>query len=71
MFIPDPVHKSYKKVKQHLVQTGSFMKSYSMDEHSPYSEVRLYAPVDLGWAVTQISFEEYVEPKIKTWVNEA
>jgi hypothetical protein len=71
MFIPDPVHKTYKKSKQHLIQTGSFLKSYSFDEYSPYSEVKLYPPVDLGWAVAMISFEENNEPRIKTWVNEA
>jgi predicted phosphodiesterase len=74
MFIPDPAHKTYKKVKQHLVQTGSFLKSYSTGDdamYSPYSERALYAPIDLGWACTQISFEEYTEPKIKCWVNES
>jgi hypothetical protein len=71
MFVPDPKRSTYRKVKQHLLQTGSFLKSYSMDEHSPYSERALYAPIDLGWACTQISFEEYAEPKIKCWVNEA
>jgi len=75
MFTPDPKHKTYRKVKQHLVQTGSFLKSYSSGEKdgafSPYSERALYAPIDLGWACTQISFEEYAEPKIKCWTNEA
>ena len=71
MFIPDPKNKTYKKIKQHLVQTGSYLKSYSFDEFSPYSELRLYPPIDLGWACTEISFEEYTEPKIKTWTNEA
>jgi predicted phosphodiesterase len=71
MFTPDPRHSTYKKTKQHLVQTGSFLKSYSLDQHSPYSERALYAPIDLGWAVTQISFDEYTEPKIKCWVNES
>jgi hypothetical protein len=71
MFIPDPNRKTYKKEKQHLIQTGSFLKSYSFDEHSPYSEVKLYPPVDLGWAVASINFEEGTEPKIRTWVNEA
>lgn len=71
MFLPDPKHSTYKKIKQHLVQTGSFLKSYSMDEFSPYSERKLYPPIDVGWACTSISFEEYNEPKIQTWVNEA
>jgi len=71
MFTPDPVHSTYRKTKQHLIQTGSFLKSYSMDEFSPYSERKLYSPIDLGWACTQISFEEYNEPRIKCWVNEA
>ena len=71
MFMPDPRYKTYKKVKQHLIQTGSFLKSYSFDEYSPYSEEKLYPPIDLGWAVTQTSFENRTEPKIKTWINEA
>jgi len=70
-FIPDPKHKTYRKVKQHLVQTGSFLKSYSMDEYSPYSERALYPPIDLGWACTQVSFDGYAEPHIKCWTNEA
>ncbi len=71
MLAPDPRHATYRKTKQHLIQTGSFLKSYSMDEHSPYSERALYAPIDLGWACTQVSFEEWTEPKIRCWVNEA
>ncbi len=71
MLAPDPRHSTYRKTKQHLIQTGSFLKSYSMDEHSPYSERALYAPIDLGWACTQISFDGYSEPHIKCWVNEA
>jgi predicted phosphodiesterase len=71
MFMPDPRHETYTKVKQHLVQTGSFLKSYSMDQYSPYSERALYAPIDLGWACTEISFEENTEPKIRCWVNES
>jgi len=71
MFIPDPAHSTYKKVKQHLVQTGSFLKSYSMDSFSPYSEKKLYSPIDLGWACVQVSFEDYGEPRIKCWTNEA
>lgn len=70
MLYPDPRHATYKKMKQHLVQTGSFLSSYSMDEHSPYSERALYAPIDKGWACASISFEEDAEPRIKTWVNE-
>ena len=77
MFSPDARHGTYRKIKQHLLQTGSFLKSYSMDkidtegQYSPYSERKLYSPIDLGWACTQISFEEYTEPKIRCWVNEA
>jgi hypothetical protein len=70
MLSPDPRHGTYRKTKQHLIQTGSFLKSYSMDANSPYSERALYAPIDLGWACTQISFEENSEPKIKCWINE-
>jgi predicted phosphodiesterase len=71
MLAPDPRHATYKKTKQHLIQTGSFLKSYSMDSNSPYSERALYAPIDLGWACTSVSFEENCEPKIKCWINEA
>jgi hypothetical protein len=71
MLSPDPRHATYRKTKQHLIQTGSFLKSYSMDENSPYSERALYAPIDLGWACTQVSFEENTEPRIKCWVNES
>jgi predicted phosphodiesterase len=71
MFVPDPHRATYRKVKQNLIQTGSFLKSYSMDEYSPYSERALYAPIDLGWACTQISFDGYTEPKIKCWTNES
>lgn len=71
MFTPDPAHKTYRKVKQHLIQTGSFLKSYSMDSFSPYSERALYAPIDLGWACTQISFDGHGEPCIKCWTNES
>ena len=71
MFMPDPRHSTYRKVKQHLIQTGSFLKSYSMDEHSPYSERALYSPIDLGWACVQVSFDGYGEPRLKTWTNEA
>ena len=70
MFLPDPKNSTYRKTKQHLIQTGSFLKSYSMDEHSPYSERALYAPIDLGWACTEISFDGYGEPYLKCWVNE-
>lgn len=70
MLAPDPRRATYRKTKQHLVQTGSFLKSYSMSEFSPYSERALYPPVDLGWACVSISFEENTEPKIKAWVNE-
>lgn len=71
MFIPDPRNSTYRKVRQNLIQTGSFLKSYSMDEYSPYSERALYAPIDLGWACTQISFDGHAEPHIKCWTNEA
>jgi predicted phosphodiesterase len=71
MFTPDPAHQTYRKTKQHLIQTGSFLKSYSMDSYSPYSERALYSPIDLGWACTEISFEENTEPKIRCWVNES
>jgi predicted phosphodiesterase len=71
MLAPDPKHSTYRKTKQHLIQTGSFLKSYSKDEYSPYSERALYAPIDLGWACTQVSFEENTEPKIRCWTNEA
>lgn len=72
-FDPDPRHGTYKKRKQHLVQTGSYLKSYSTGEDaefSPYSEVKRYAPIDLGWAVAEISFDEYAEPRIQTSVRE-
>ncbi|OYV96177.1 MAG: hypothetical protein B7Z62_08695 [Deltaproteobacteria bacterium 37-65-8] len=71
MLAPDPRHGTYRKTKQHLIQTGSFLKSYSMDSFSPYSERALYPPIDLGWACTQVSFEENTEPKIKCWTNES
>ena len=69
-FEPDARHSTYKKRKQHLIQTGSFLKSYSMDEYSPYSEVKRYPPIDLGWACVDVSFEEKTEPRIQCSVRE-
>lgn len=61
---------SYRKVKQHLLQTGSFLKSYSVDsEYSPYSEVKRYPPIDLGWAYVDVCFEPN-EPRIRCGVEE-
>jgi hypothetical protein len=57
LFECDPSRETYGRRKQHLVQTGSFLKSYAKGdeaEFSPYSEVRLYPPIDLGWAVGEI-----------------
>lgn len=72
MLAPDPRHGTYRKTKQHLIQTGSFLKSYSKDEFSPYSERALYAPIDLGWACTEVSFPgNSAYTKIKCWTNEA
>lgn len=69
LFEADPRHATYKKRKQNLVQTGSFLKSYSMDEYSPYSEVKRYPPIDLGWAVTDVSFENGTEPHVNCSVR--
>ena len=69
-FEPDARNATYRKRKQHLVQTGSFLKSYSMDEYSPYSEVKRYPPIDLGWACVDVSFEENTEPRIQCSVRE-
>ena len=66
----DRTMRSYRKKKQHLLQTGSFLKSYSVDsEFSPYSEVKRYPPIDLGWAVVDVCFEPD-EPRVRCWVEE-
>lgn len=69
-FEADPRHATYKKRQQHLIQTGSFMKSYGFTEHSGYAEVKRYAPINLGWGMAEISFEEGFEPRIQTSVRE-
>lgn len=69
-FALDNRFTTYKKVKQHLVQTGSFLKSYSVnDEFSPYSEVKRYPPIDLGWGVVDVEFDNK-EPRIRCSVEE-
>jgi len=71
MFECDSKHQTYKKRKQHLIQTGSFLKSYSVgDEFSPYSEVKRYPPIDLGWAFVDVEFAEKTEPRIRCGVEE-
>lgn len=70
MFEPSPRRDSYTKRKQHLVQTGSFLKGYSPDEFSPYSEVRRYPPVDLGWVEVTVSFDRNAEPRLSCAVRE-
>jgi hypothetical protein len=59
-FEPDARYSTYRKRKQHLIQTGSFLKSYSTGKEadfSPYSEVKRYPPIDLGWAVVAVEFD--------------
>lgn len=70
MFECDSKYESYKKRKQHLIQTGSFLKSFSMDEFSPYSEVKRYPPIDLGWAYVDVEFDQNTEPRIRCGVEE-
>lgn len=53
-----PGKGTYIKKKQRLLNTGSFLKSYSMDEHSPYSEVKRYPPIDMGWGMAEVEFRD-------------
>jgi hypothetical protein len=69
-FVPNYDSGIFEKKKQHLLQTGSFLKSYSINEHSPYSEVRRYPPIDLGWAFADVEFDEKTEPRIRCGVEE-
>lgn len=62
----------YQARKQHLIQTGSFLRSYSRDEFSPYSEVKRYKPINLGWAVAEVSWDTTAKApmRIKTWAED-
>ena len=68
-FDPMPGKQDYKKKKQRIIACGSFLKSYSKDEHAPYSEIKRYPPVDMGWAVVEVEFESG-EPYLTTYTKE-
>lgn len=68
-FRPVPGKGTYTKVKQRLLNSGSFLKSYSHDSHSPYSEVKRYPPVDMGWGVAEVEFRDS-EPHITVFTKE-
>lgn len=61
----------YRKVKQRLINSGSFLKSYSSDVYSPYSEIKRYPPIDMGWAIAEVEFFSHEpEPRITTMTKE-
>ena len=68
-FDPVPGKGTYIKNKQRLLNTGSFLKSYSMDEHAPYSEIKRYGPIDMGWGVADVEFRD-AEPHITLFTKE-
>ena len=68
-FEPVPGKETYIKKKQRLLNSGSFLKSYSMDDHSPYSEWKRYPPIDMGWGVAEVEFRDG-EPLITMFTKE-
>ena len=68
-FDPVPGRGTYIKRKQRLLNSGSFLKSYSMDESAPYSEIKRYPPIDMGWGVADVEFR-LGEPQLTTYTKE-
>lgn len=71
---PVPGRGRYRKTKQRLINSGSFLKSYSQapEGHiAPYSEQKRYNPIDMGWALAEIEFKSHdPEPRITTMTKE-
>lgn len=68
-FEPIPGKGDYVKQKQRLLNTGSFLKSYSKDEWAPYSEAERMNPIDMGWGVVEVEFR-LGEPQLTTYTKE-
>ncbi len=57
--------------RQRIIQTGSFLQTYSETEYSPYGEVRRYEPADLGWPVVEVAMDGLRGgPRIKCYTEE-